>query len=295
MYEIENEEILKRLRKKYYNFSNDKAFKYAFTNKRFLSMFLSIMWNKKIKPKDIEIIDSHVKAQDVDNKQIAFDVNGVVQDGSVRVFLDLEMQKRKPKEYNMNDRISYYYSRDKALSVSVGENYSSSRVECILFTDYEPDNDGWMNEIRFVNTYDNSYFTPDRIIVIQLQNLNNCNIIELKEFLLGFKVSKRLSSNKTLFGKEVEKMLDDINKSVWIKEQIVRAEYEAALKKKYDKERELEIKKLKEEKLKAEEEKLMAEKEKIQMVKNLYDKKIPLEFISEVSNLSIDEVKKIIG
>lgn len=152
-----------------------------------------------------------------------------------------------------------------------------------------------MNEIRFVNTYDNSYFTPDRIIVIQLQNLNNCNIIELKEFLLGFKVSKRLSSNKTLFGKEVEKMLDDINKSVWIKEQIVRAEYEAALKKKYDKERELEIKKLKEEKLKAEEEKLMAEKEKIQMVKNLYDKKISLEFISEVSNLSIDEVKKIIG
>ena len=138
-----------------------------------------------------------------------------------------------------------------------------------------------MNEIRFVNTYDNSYFTPDRIIVIQLQNLNNCNIIELKEFLLGFKVSKRLSSNKTLFGKEVEKMLDDINKSVWIKEQIVRAEYEAALKKKYDKERELEIKRLKE--------------EKIQMVKNLYEKKMPLEFISEVSNLSIDEVKKIIS
>ena len=107
MNEIENEKILKRLRKRYYNFSNDKAFKYAFTNKRFLSMFLSIMWNKKIKPKDIEIIDSHVKAQDVDNKQIAFDVNGVVQDGSVRVFLDLEMQKRKPKEYDMNDRISY--------------------------------------------------------------------------------------------------------------------------------------------------------------------------------------------
>ena len=169
------------------------------------------------------------------------------------------------------------------------------KLKCILFTDYEPDNDGWMNEIRFVNTYDNSYFTPDRIIVIQLQNLNNCNIIELKEFLLGFKVSKRLSSNKTLFGKEVEKMLDDINKSVWIKEQIVRAEYEAALKKKYDKERELEIKRLKEEKLRAEEEKLTAEKEKIQMVKNLYDKKISLEFISEVSNLSIDEVKKIIG
>ena len=152
-----------------------------------------------------------------------------------------------------------------------------------------------MNEIRFVNTYDNSYFTPDRIIVIQLQNLDNCNIIKLKEFLLGFKVSKRLSSNKTLFGKEVEKMLDDINKSVWIKEQIVRAEYEAALKKKYDKERELEIKRLKEEKLKAEEEKLMAEEEKIQMVKNLYEKKMPLEFISEVSNLSIDEVKKIVG
>ena len=76
-------------------------------------------------------------------------------------------------------------------------------------------------------------------------------------------------------------MLDDINKSVWIKEQIVRAEYEAALKKKYDKERELEIKRLKE--------------EKTQMVKNLYEKKMPLEFISEVSNLSIDEIKKIIG
>ncbi len=127
-----------------------------------------------------------------------------------------------------------------------------------------------MNEIRFVNTYDNSYFTPDRIIVIQLQNLNNCNIIELKEFLLGFKVSKRLSSNKTLFGKEVEKMLDDINKSVWIKEQIVRAEYEAALKKKYDKERELEIKKL-------------------------YLNGSSIELISTSFNMSIDEVKKIIG
>ena len=212
------------------------------------------------------------------------------------------MQKRKPKEYNMNDRISYYYSRDKALSVSVGENYSSSRVECILFTDYEPDNDGWMNEIRFVNTYDNSYFTPDRIIVIQLQNLNNCNIIELKEFLLGFKVSKRLSSNKTLFGKEVEKMLDDINKSVWIKEQIVRAEYEAALKKKYDKERELEIKRLKEEKLKAEEiakqdkeARIAAEKEKTQIVKSLYQNGVSIELIAKSSNLSIDEVKKIIG
>ena len=138
-----------------------------------------------------------------------------------------------------------------------------------------------MNEIRFVNTYDNSYFTPDRIIVIQLQNLNNCNIIELKEFLLGFKVSKRLSSNKTLFGKEVEKMLDDINKSVWIKEQIVRAEYEAALKKKYDKERELEIKRLKE--------------EKAQMVKSLYQNGVYIDLIAKSSNLSIDEVKKIIG
>ena len=138
-----------------------------------------------------------------------------------------------------------------------------------------------MNEIRFVNTYDNSYFTPDRIIVIQLQNLNNCNIIELKEFLLGFKVSKRLSSNKTLFGKEVEKMLDDINKSVWIKEQIVRAEYEAALKKKYDKERELEIKRLKE--------------EKAQMVKSLYQNGVSIDLIAKSSNLSIDEVKKIIG
>ena len=138
-----------------------------------------------------------------------------------------------------------------------------------------------MNEIRFVNTYDNSYFTPDRIIVIQLQNLNNCNIIELKEFLLGFKVSKRLSSNKTLFGKEVEKMLDDINKSVWIKEQIVRAEYEAALKKKYDKERELEIKRLKE--------------EKTQMVKSLYQNGVSIDLIAKSSNLSIDEVKKIIG
>ena len=152
-----------------------------------------------------------------------------------------------------------------------------------------------MNEIRFVNTYDNSYFTPDRIIVIQLQNLNNCNIIELKEFLLGFKVSKRLSSNKTLFGKEVEKMLDDINKSVWIKEQIVRAEYEAALKKKYDKERELEIKRLKEEKLKAEEEKLMAEEAKKQAIKKLYLNGSSIELISTSFNMSIDEVKKIIG
>ena len=159
-----------------------------------------------------------------------------------------------------------------------------------------------MNEIRFVNTYDNSYFTPDRIIVIQLQNLNNCNIIELKEFLLGFKVSKRLSSNKTLFGKEVEKMLDDINKSVWIKEQIVRAEYEAALKKKYDKERELEIKRLKEEKLKAEEiakqdkeARIAAEKEKTQIVKSLYQNGVSIELIAKSSNLSIDEVKKIIG
>ena len=66
------------------------------------------------------------------------------------------------------------------------------KLKCILFTDYEPDNNGWMNEIRFVNTYDNSYFTSDRIIVIQLQNLNNCNIIELKEFLLGFKVTKAI-------------------------------------------------------------------------------------------------------
>ena len=190
------------------------------------------------------------------------------------------------------------------------------KLKCILFTDYEPDNDGWMNEIRFVNTYDNSYFTSDRIIVIQLQNLNNCNIIELREFLLGFKVSKRLSSNKTEFGKEVEKMLDDINKSVWIKEQIVRAEYEAALKKKYDKERELEIKRLKEEKLKAEEEKIMAEqkvfeaqesakqdkqariaaeKEKTQMVKSLYQNGVSIDLIAKSSNLSIDEVKKIIG
>ena len=183
------------------------------------------------------------------------------------------------------------------------------KLKCILFTDYEPDNDGWMNEIRFVNTYDNSYFTSDRIIVIQLQNLNNCNIIELKEFLLGFKVSKRLSSNKTEFGKEVEKMLDDINKSVWIKEQIVRAEYEAALKKKYDKERELEIKRLKEEKLKAEqkvfeaqesakqnnEARIAAEETKIQAIKNLYLNGSTIELISTSFNMPIDEVKKIIG
>ena len=270
------------LKKKSFNLSNDLAFKLVFQNQEFLSLFLSVFWNKDIKKDDNTV-----------------------------VVLNLEMQNSNPGLYDIFDRSFYYFAKNKASSLKRGDNYNKrpsasfekmTRTECIMFTNFDVFKDGkWHYEAGFM--YNNNFLTEDRFHYISLPNYKECSIIEIEELLKCFNTNlKNLNEQKTLLGKEAVRMLEEINKD----EKLKRDMYKVELYEYYDNlEKNRLNKELKEAKdlawasnKRADDEAKRAnslKENQIQMVKNLYGCGVAIDVIAKSANLSIEEIKEIIG
>ena len=119
-----------------------------------------------------------------------------------------------------------------------------------------------------------------------LPNLDKCYVIELKDLGISFLENNREKlltyRFKTDFGREVAYMLDDLNKEITLQN--------AAWKEEYNRKYHLgEIKEAKEQGL--EQGKLENKKE---MIISMHKNGIDILTISKVSNLTIEEIKKII-
>lgn len=306
------------LKKKSFNLSNDLAFKLVFQNQEFLSLFLSVFWNKNIKKEDITITNSEVLNNNIFEHKIILDVNSEVLDDNTVVVLNLEMQNSNPGLYDVFDRSFYYFAKNKASSLKRGDNYNKrpsasfekmTRTECIMFTNFDVFKDGkWHYEAGFM--YNNNFLTEDRFHYISLPNYKECSIIEIEELLKCFNTNlKSLNEQKTLLGKEAVRMLEEINKD----EKLKRDMYKVELYEYYDNlEKNRLNKELKEAKdlacasnKRADDEAKRADDEakranslkenQIQMVKNLYGYGVAIDVIAKSANLSIEEIKEIIG
>ena len=315
------------LKGKFFNLSNDLAFKVAFQDKKILSLFLSSFWNKKINEDDIIVKNSEVIGTNIFEKRIILDVNSDVLDENTIVILNLEMQRNDPGRYDFLERCLYYFCRNKSVSLKRGKEYNGkkikmTRVESVVFTGFDLFKEGkWHYPTGY--GYEKGFLTCDRIHFIVLPNFLNCHIIELEEILKCFTVNEIIDSEpKTQLGREAYNMLEKINSDEDLKREMYKAElYEYFEEKKNNELKEklgeetkranqaeanvlLEREKTNQEKARADEAeanvlleqaRTKQEREKnIQIVKRLYEKHMPLEFISEVSNLEIEEIKKII-
>ncbi len=299
------------LKKKSFNLSNDLAFKLVFQNQEFLSLFLSVFWNKNIKKEDITITNSEVLNNNIFEHRIILDVNSEVLDDNTVVVLNLEMQNSNPGLYDIFDRSFYYFAKNKASSLKRGDNYNKgsgasfekmTRTECIMFTNFDVFKEGkWHYEAGFM--YNNNFLTEDRFHYISLPNYKECSIIEIEELLKCFNTNlKSLNEQKTLLGKEAVRMLEEINKD----EKLKRDMYKVELYEYYDNlEKNRLNKELKEAKdlawasnKRADDEAKRAnslKENQIQMVKNLYGCGVAIDVIAKSANLSIEEIKEIIG
>ena len=294
------------LKGKFFNLSNDLAFKVAFQDKKILSLFLSSFWNKKINEDDIIVKNSEVIGTNIFEKRIILDVYSEVLDENTIVILNLEMQRNDPGRYDFLERCLYYFCRNKSVSLKRGKEYNGkkikmTRVESVVFTGFDLFKEGkWHYPTGY--GYEKGFLTCDRIHFIVLPNFLNCHIIELEEILKCFTVNEIIDSEpKTQLGREAYNMLEKINSD----EDLKREMYKAELYEYFEEKKNNELKeKLGEETKRAnqaeanvllEREKTNQEKEKnIQLVKRLYENGVSIELIAKSSNLEIEEIKKII-
>ena len=294
------------LKGKFFNLSNDLAFKVAFQDKKILSLFLSSFWNKKINEDDIIVKNSEVIGTNIFEKRIILDVNSDVLDENTIVILNLEMQRNDPGRYDFLERCLYYFCRNKSVSLKRGKEYNGkkikmTRVESVVFTGFDLFKEGkWHYPTGY--GYEKGFLTCDRIHFIVLPNFLNCHIIELEEILKCFTVNEIIDSEpKTQLGREAYNMLEKINSDEDLKREMYKAElYEYFEEKKNNELKEKlgeETKRANQEKARADEAEanVLLEREKnIQLVKRLYENGVSIELIAKSSNLEIEEIKKII-
>ena len=295
----------KKENREFFNCSNDLAFKIVFSNKKVLSLFLTSFWNKPINEDDITILNNESIGEDTEDKVVYFDVNSEVIDGNTRVILNLEMQQFKPANYNIFERLFYYFCRNKTKSLNRGENYNDSnntkiRTECIMFTSFDVMGLGeWIYETAY--QFKTKALTNDRIYYISLENYKKCPIIEIKEALECFQINDALGNLKTSLGKRAGDILMEINDDDEMRDILYKRKLEAYFNnieingfKNKIKEAEEKAIKANEEALKANEENKKLKDNNNAIILNLSLKGFDASEIASICNMTLDEVKNIL-
>ena len=301
--------LMKKENREFFNCSNDLAFKIVFSNKKVLSLFLTSFWNKPINEDDITILNNESIGEDAEDKVVYFDVNSEVIDDNTRVILNLEMQQFKPANYNIFERLFYYFCRNKTKSLNRGENYNDSnntriRTECIMFTSFDVMGLGeWIYETAY--QFKTKALTNDRIYYISLENYKKCPIIEIREALECFKINDALKNLKTSLGKRAGDILMEINDDDEMRDILYKRKLEAYF-------NNIEINGLKNKIKEAEEKVMKVEKEANEKVLKANEKTKKLEEankaiilnlsadgfsaskIASICNMSLDEIKNIL-
>lgn len=300
---------------KIYDLSNDAMFKLYFSNAKILADFINII------NKEFNLFDGIVEAKDIEYLNTIFP-SGINKNTNMDIlfrinknnsYYNFEMQKYKPN-YDIDARMVYYHSKLISNSLIKGANYGEANVTSIWFFNYEDKNlynNSWYN-LYNIKDQNNKIISKASfcIIALFLKQMSLSSIIELREFAKFFMENALNFKPTTKLTREGQIMLKKLNEDE--KARFIAASIE-------DKERAYNsdmyysrLKGIQQGKLEGIQEgiqqgKLEGIQEGIQqgklegiqentikMVKALYEKGISLEIISDVSNLSIEKIMKII-
>ena len=285
---------------KFFDLSSDVYFKQFFLNKHCLALFLSVLWDKKVNENDISY--DNTESVYPSNKKIFYDVLASVkfEDSIKTIKINLEMQNEN--YYNLKTRMDYYSSRKYSELVSPNEDYDNAYLESIWFLGfnniktYVKDDSKWMTKYYLQNE-EGCIINPDHVVrLIFLKNKENCPIMELREFLEWFDNLdvNNLPNPQGILAMEASKMLKKMNSDEALRNEAFSREL--FFKDQYNK-----LKSAKQEgmeeglaKGKAEGKAEGMEESKKEIVKNLHSLGQTNEFITKATNLTLEEVEKIL-
>ena len=276
-----------------FNISNVALFHDLFSKSYYLSRLLTYILEYEVKESDITYLDTEVSKNRKTNR---YDILVLVGKKHY-IRIDLEMQN-KWYDY-MPRRMLQYQSRLHEQEYSVNEyDQNDCKTIWIVNTALPRLSKKWKFDYGWIEkkTQDNFFETDDSIIIVNLKNINQCPIIELKELSLCFtKEYKELKNHdfKFDFSKEVYNYMEKVN----LRDQALQ--WDAWIAQDNQAEKEL-LEKLKKDLATVKEEAKEAAKEaemnsKKNMIISMYENNIDIDTICKVTSLSLDQVNKILG
>lgn len=173
----------KEIEESFFNLSEDTNFKLVMGDPNFLSDFLSVYYNKKIKPQDIRY--NTIERSSLGGKIIRADLLVVFNMNSKehKIFLNLEMQNKYDEQ--LNDRMFKYLIIVKSLNIKSGDDYKSDVYEGVWFMPTSAASN-FIKDDSYLTTYSmqsdkGNKLTDDKISVIDLHKMSKCGIKVLED------------------------------------------------------------------------------------------------------------------
>ena len=279
-----------------FNLTNDAVFKHYFSVASNLSVLLSLILDEEIHPEDITYLPNEVIITPKIKKP-RFDLKILIQN---ELNIDLEMQNTK--ENYFIERAFHYLASMVMRNNKEGNDYNClDSFLCIwLMNTKQPvfDNNSYCEIYSMSSEITNNRIDKYRILIIDLKKLNLCDNIELREYLSMIEsksnITRNLNSSNELIKKEAKKMKDylESNESFRIALETLKSEldYNSAIKSAKEEGLEQGLEQGIEQGL----ERGITQKQE-EVIFKLYQKGKSVEEIADLLDLSIDEVRKILG
>ena len=220
--------------------SNDKVFKRAFDEEKYINSILKDLEIVSGDIQDLKIENSVDEGDDITLKSTIYDIKISMINEDVKTFVNLEMQNHKPN-YNIKNRIMYYFSKMINRSQPKGATYLDNRCIVVMFLNYTLIDDNKYIREMTVNDKVNFEISEHKIYIVELTKVDFCDKKKIRRWLEIFN-AKDLEDFKKEGGimKDLAEKLEQINKdrifqayldSIEIKEKDMLSEKEAVMKK----------------------------------------------------------------
>ena len=280
-----------------FNLTYDEIFKGSFSTSTTATKLVNVVLNENIDEKEVTITSSELLGESIEVKTSILDVRLKVAD---KYDIDLEMQKYKPHNYSLIDRLIYYLGKMISLSVEEGEMYPGKTCISIVFTNFPLEGyNKCVNEVTFKDD-ENQEVSKHKIILIDLTKKDKCDKVELSKWLRLMTTNNVLSfkGEDEVMDKVIEKVVD-MNSDDFVQARLMsrekfirdRQSEEAGRRKK-----ELEMQSKFEEATKQSLQQGLQKginQEKLTIAKKMKDMGLDLQTISEVTSLTIEEIDKL--
>ncbi len=278
--------------------SNDAVFKHYYSVASNLSVLVSLILGEEVLPEDITYLSNEVIITPKVKKP-RFDLRILIQN---ELNIDLEMQNNKEKYFK--ERVVYYFSSMIMNDIQEGESYHSNNNYLgiwLLNSNVSIfDNNSYYEEYVIYGTISKKEIIEGKykILIIDLKKLDLCDNIELREYFSMIEsksnITRNLNSSNELIKKEAKKMKDylESNESFRIALETLKSELDYTTAIKTAKEEGIE--EGLEQGIEQGIERGITQNKK-EVIFKLFQKGKSIEEIADLLDLSIDEVRKILG
>jgi predicted transposase/invertase (TIGR01784 family) len=259
-----------------FNLTYDIVFKEVFSDALFASKLLGAILEQDFDLQDVTIVSNELLGNAIDVKNSFFDIRlNILNEYDI----DLEMQRYNPHDYSLLERIVFYYSKMISQSVEEGKGYNGKTCISIVFINFSLKGlDKCVNVASLKMEGKEEAISKHKIYVIDLTKSNNCDNLKLKkwiELIRSEELDSFVEGDEIM--SDVVKKVHEVNADEALRAKLMSQEkfyrdQEASLYGSYSRGK---------------------QEGKLEIAKKMKESNMPLDLISELTSLSVDEISKL--